>query len=68
MYFLSMRGKQAFSFYNRKAGKSVCLVLKKKPEGMTRQDSFDYFQSCEPKDMFEVKETAILLPEKARTF
>ena len=31
-----MRGKQAFSFYNRKTGKSVRLVLKEKPEGMTR--------------------------------
>ena len=31
-----MRGKQAFSFYNRKTGQSIRLVLKPKPEGMTR--------------------------------
>lgn len=63
-----MRGKQAYSFYNRKNGKSVRLVLKPGPEGMTRAESFAYYQSCEPKDMFEVKEAAICLPEKARLF
>ena len=63
-----MRGKQAFSFYNRKAGTSVRLVLKPKPEGMTREESFAYYQSCEPKDMFDVKDATIHLPEKARLF
>ena len=63
-----MRGKSAYSFYNRKTGKSVRLVLKPKPEGMTREESFGYYQSCRPEDMFEVKETTILLPEKARLF
>ena len=63
-----MRGKQAFSFYNRKTGASLRLVLKPKPEGMTREESFAYYQSCEPKDMFDVKEATIRLPEKARLF
>ena len=63
-----MRGKSAYSFYNRKTGASVRLVLKPKPEGMTREESFVYFQGCEPKDMFEVKETTIRLPEAARLF
>ena len=63
-----MRGKQAFSFYNRATGKSVRLVLKPKPEGMTREESFAYYQGCEPKDMFEVKDTTIRLPEQARLF
>ena len=67
-FLFHMRGKQAFSFYNRKTGKSVRLVLKPKPEGMTKEESFAYFQSCEPKDMFEVKDTTIVLPEKARLF
>ena len=61
-------GKQAFSFYNRAAGKSVRLVLKKKPDSMTREESFGYYQSLEPKDMFDVKETKITLPEPARIF
>ena len=63
-----MRGKQAFSFYNRKTGASVRLVLKPKPEGMTREESLAYYQSCEPKDMFDVKDATIRLPEKARLF
>ena len=63
-----MRGKQAFSFYNRKTGRSVRLVLKDKPEGMSREQSFDYYQGCSPADMFDVKDTKIKLPEYARLF
>lgn len=63
-----MRGKQAFSFYNRINGKSVRLVLKPKPEGMTREESFNYYQNLEPEAMFDVKETMIPLPEQARIF
>ena len=63
-----MRGKQAYSFYNRKTGKSVRLVLKPKPEGMTREESFAYYQSLQPKEMFDIKETTIQLPERARIF
>ena len=63
-----MRGKSAYSFFNRKTGKSIRLVLKPAPAGMTREESFGYFQSCRPADMFEVKETTVRLPEKARMF
>ena len=63
-----MRGKQAFSFYNRKTDKSVRLVLKPRPEGMTKAESFAYYQSCMPAYMFDAKETTIQLPEKARLF
>ena len=63
-----MRGKQAFSFYNRKNGASVRLVLKPKPEGMTKEESFAYYQACRPEEMFDVKETAIALPEQAKLF
>ena len=63
-----MRGKQAFSFYNRKTGKSVRLVLKLKPEGLSREESFAYYQGLLPEEMFAVKETTICLPEKARLF
>ena len=37
-----MTGKQAFSFYNRKTGKSVRLVLRARPREMTREESFEY--------------------------
>lgn len=61
-----LRGKQAFSFYNRKTGASVRLVLK--PREMSREESFAYYQSCDPAEMFTVKETTLTLPEKARLF
>ena len=63
-----MRGKQAFSFYNRTTDKSVRLVLKPRPADMTREKSFEYYQSCDPKDMFDVKKTTLALPEQARLF
>ena len=63
-----LRGKQAFSFYNRTTGRSVRLVLKDRPQGMSRQESFAYYQSLAPRDIFTVKETTITLPESARLF
>ncbi|MDE7243430.1 MAG: formylmethanofuran dehydrogenase [Oscillospiraceae bacterium] len=63
-----LRGKQAFSFYNRKTGKSIRLLLKAKPDGMSRQDALAYYQKNEPKDLFEVKPATLALPEKARIF
>ena len=63
-----MRGKSAYSFYNRKTNSSVRLVLKPRPEGITKENSFAYYQACSPEEMFEVKETSISLPEKARLF
>ena len=63
-----MRGKSAYSFYNRKSGKAVRLVLKPTPAGMTREQSFAYLQAAEPRELFEVKPATIPLPEKARLF
>lgn len=63
-----MTGKQAFSFYNRTDGKSVRLVLREKPENMTREESFRYYQDHAPAELFDVKETKIELPERARIF
>ena len=63
-----MTGKQAFSFYNRKTGQSVRLILKPRPEHLTRETSFDYYQSLPPKEMFDEKETTIKLPDSAQRF
>ena len=63
-----MTGKQAFSFYNRNTGKSVRVVLKPKPKNMTREESFTYYQKSAEEELFDVKETTIKLPEKARIF
>lgn len=63
-----MTGKQAFSFYHRKSGKSVRLVLKEKPADMTREASFAYYQSCPDAELFSVMETKRPLPDSARIF
>ncbi len=63
-----MRGKSAYSFYNRTTGQSVRLVLRPKPREMTRDESFDYYHACTAEEMFEVKKTTIALPERARLF
>lgn len=63
-----LRGKQAYSFYNRKTGASARLVLKPKPQGMTKEESFAYYQGCTPEEMFVVKETTVPIPEKAKLF
>lgn len=63
-----IRGKSAYSFYNRKTGQSVRLVLHPRPAEMTREESFTYYQACQPEAMFEVKETTLPLPEKAQLF
>ena len=63
-----LTGKQAFNIYERASGRSVRLVLRKKPEGMSREESFAYYPSREPEELFDVKETRIALPEHARIF
>ena len=63
---LHIRGKSAYSFYNRKTGKSVRLVLK--PTDIKKEDSFAYYQACPPEEMFAVKQTTIPIPEKAQLF
>ena len=63
-----MRGKQAFSFYNRKTGAAVRLMLKPKPQGMTKEQSFAYYMNTDPRNLFEVKEATIPLPGEARIF
>ena len=61
-----MTGKQAFSFYDRRTGRSVRLVLKRKPREMSREESFQYYPSCSPDEMVVVKEAKISIPEHAR--
>ena len=60
-----MRGKQAFSFYDRGSGKSFRLVLNELPEEV--EDRMKYILSKEPRDLFTVKE-ARPLPVPAKKF
>ena len=63
-----MRGKQAFSFYNRKTNEAVRLVLKERPEFQTKEESFQFLQNSEPEDLFFVKQPSYQVPERARLF
>ncbi len=61
-------GKSAYSFYNRKSGKALRLLLKPAPDSMTKADSFAYYQAKAPEELFDVMPARIRLPEKARMF
>ncbi|WP_330698448.1 FmdE family protein [Anaerocolumna sp. MB42-C2] len=62
-----IRGKQAYSFYNRKTGKSVRVVLKSMPD-MVREERERYLMNHETSELFDVKDTTYTLPERARIF
>ena len=61
-------GKQAFSFYDRLTKRAVRLVLKPRPEGLTRADAMAYYQKLDPAEMFDVKPPRIKVPSHARIF
>lgn len=61
-------GKSAYSFYDRKSGRSVRLLLKAAPKGMTKAESFAYFQGSDPAELFTVMPARLPLPEKAKLF
>lgn len=63
-----LTGKSAYSFYNRNTKKSIRIVLKDRPKNITKEESFIYLQSKEPRKLFDIKETTIELPEKAIIF
>ena len=62
-----LRGKQAFSFYNRSTGKSVRLVLRELPD-MPREERHAMLRNGDCHDLFDVMKTTIALPERARNF
>jgi formylmethanofuran dehydrogenase subunit E len=62
-----LRGKQAYSFFNRKTGQSVRLVLRDMPRGDKTRDEIQREMMNTPQDqMFEVKKPSFALPELAR--
>lgn len=64
---IHLKGKQAYSFYNRATGKSVRLVLLEtaRKDGASK---LEYMKDMSPSELFDVKEVKELLPEKARIF
>lgn len=62
-----IKGKQAYSFYDRGSGKSVRLVLRDipRPNGANK---LDYMKELSPAELFDVKKVNEELPEDARIF
>lgn len=63
-----MTGKQVYTFFDRKSGKSFRISLKKKPGGLTKEESFHYYLDTAPSDLFHLSEAKLQLPEQARIF
>lgn len=63
-----MTGKHAYSFYSRGSGKSVRLILKEGPRGMSREESIGYYLNEEAAKLFETGEAVLKVPEPARRF
>ncbi|HPR74321.1 MAG TPA: FmdE family protein [Spirochaetota bacterium] len=61
-------GKQAFTFFKRKTGESARFVLKPFTGDMERNERMEYILASDPMDIFEKKDAAYTLPERARLF
>ena len=61
-----LTGKQVYTVFNRKTRESIRIVLKNRPEGLTREGSFEYYQSKEPREIFDVTPVKIVMPESAK--
>jgi formylmethanofuran dehydrogenase subunit E len=67
-----LRGKQAFSFFNRATGVSIRLVMKENPferSGCADKDDIQkHLFETAPEELFEKKDVSFTLPEHARIF
>jgi len=61
-------GKMAFSFYNRSNDKSVRIIMKPIKNGMERPKMQEFILTGNVEEVFDVKATTFILPEKARLF
>lgn len=63
-----IRGKQAYSFFNRNSGEAVRLVLKELPNMESREAKQKYILEAPLGEVFEIKKPGYPLPEEARLF
>lgn len=62
-----LQGKNAFSFYRRRDGKSFRLVLRSTPE-KSREERLEWLMDGDYHEMFDVKTASAPIPEKSRIF
>ena len=67
-FIFHITGKHAYSFYDRKTGKSIRLVLRKIDNEMSREEVFNYVENSKAEDLFDIKDTILELPEKASIY
>ena len=56
------RGKSAFNFYDRETGRSVRLVVKARPEGMSRDEQKEFFLDAPFDEVFTQTEVRFTAP------
>ncbi|WP_035294466.1 FmdE family protein [Clostridium sp. KNHs214] len=61
-------GKMAFSFFNRKTGESIRMILKPFKGEMDREKRMKYILEADVDDIFDFKKPSFQLPIKARLF
>ena len=61
-------GKQAFSFFDRRSGRKIRLVLKAPGRQMSREDRIEYILNAPADEVFSIGEPSFALPEPARHF
>lgn len=60
-----LTGEQAYTCVDRRKREMIRIVLKDRPEGLTREQSFSYYQSREPWELFEKTPMNAVMPQWA---
>ncbi len=63
-----IRGKQAYSFFDRNTGKRIRVVLNPNSKTMEREEAMHYILNAPRNEISEIKEPSFDLPEEARIF
>ncbi len=60
-----LTGEQAYTCFDKRTRAAVRVVLKDRPEGLTREASFAYYQSREPQELFAAEPVTMTMPAVA---
>lgn len=58
-----LTGEQAYTVFNRRTREAVRLVLEARPEGITREQSFAYYQGKAPNELFKRQTIPFAMPK-----
>lgn len=63
-----IRGKQAYTFFDRNSGKKVRVVMNRAHGTMDREEAMNYILNAPRNEICTIKEPSFDLPEKAKIF